>query len=68
MTSATVPKASIFGMNFSNFWVRLETNLSLPDTQSGMRLYPVRELLSLSFTTSHYDFEIESLVRLAGQE
>jgi glycosyltransferase involved in cell wall biosynthesis len=65
MTGANIPKASIFGMNFSNFWVRLETNLSLPDTQSGMRLYPVRELLSLSFTTSHYDFEIESLVRLA---
>ncbi len=65
MTSENVPGASIFGMNFSNFWVRLETNLSLPDTQSGMRLYPVKELLSLNFTTCRYDFEIESLVRLA---
>jgi len=65
MSSDNVPKSSVFGMNFSNFWVRLETSLNLPDTQSGMRLYPVKELLSLSFTTSRYDFEIESLVRLA---
>ena len=65
MTGENVPSASIFGMKFSNFWIRLETGLNLPDTQSGMRLYPVKELLSLSFTTCHYDFEIESLVRLA---
>ncbi len=65
MSHPNVPRASIFGMHFSNFWVRLETSLSLPDTQSGMRLYPVKELLKLDFATSHYDFEIESLVRLA---
>ena len=65
MSHKNVPKASVFGMHFSNFWVRLETSLSLPDTQSGMRLYPVKELLALSFSSTHYDFEIESLVRLA---
>ncbi len=65
MDGEHVPGASLFGRSFSNFWVRLETGLSLPDTQSGMRLYPVKELCSLSFFTKRYDFEIESLVRLA---
>lgn len=65
MSHENVPGASIFGMHFSNFWVRLETSLSLPDTQSGMRLYPVMEMESLDFSTQRYDFEIESLVRLA---
>ena len=63
MNKENVPRSSLLGRSFSNFWVRLETGWSLPDTQSGMRLYPVRELLLLSLHTSHYDFEIESLVR-----
>lgn len=65
MDGRHVPGASLFGRAFSNFWVRLETGLSLADTQSGMRLYPVNELGKLSFLTRRYDFEIESLVRLA---
>ena len=65
MDGAHVPVASLFGRAFSNFWVRLETGLSLPDTQSGMRLYPVAELRRLGVRTRRYDFEIESLVRLA---
>jgi glycosyltransferase involved in cell wall biosynthesis len=65
MDGEHVPGASLFGRAFSNFWVRLETGLSLPDTQSGMRLYPLRELGKLSLFTRRYDFEIESLVRLA---
>lgn len=65
MDGEHVPKASLFGRAFSNFWVRLETGLNLPDTQSGMRLYPVAELCRLSFLSRRYDFEIESLVRLA---
>ncbi|MEN8257918.1 MAG: DUF2062 domain-containing protein [Thermodesulfobacteriota bacterium] len=65
MAGQHVPGASLFGRVFSNFWVRLETGLSLPDTQSGMRLYPLEELCQLSFFTKRYDFEIESLVRLA---
>lgn len=65
MDGEHVPGASLFGRAFSNFWVRLETGLTLPDTQSGMRLYPVAELCRLSFFTRRYDFEIESLVRLA---
>lgn len=63
MIQATVPRSSIFGRKFSNFWVRLESGLDLEDTQSGMRLYPVRELLLLNLGRSRYDFEIEVLVK-----
>ncbi|MDZ7642318.1 MAG: DUF2062 domain-containing protein [Desulfurivibrio sp.] len=65
MVQETVPKASLFGRSFSNFWVRLETGRELPDTQSGMRLYPLRVLLLLKPRSSRYDFEIEVLVRAA---
>lgn len=58
------PGSSRFGRSFSNFWVRMETGLDLPDTQSGFRLYPVEALLEQSIRCARYDFEIESLVRL----
>ena len=63
MVQDTVPGASHFGRAFSNFWVRIECGADLSDTQSGMRLYPVRELLQLSLSRSRYDFEIEVLVK-----
>jgi glycosyltransferase involved in cell wall biosynthesis len=63
MSQDTVPKASIFGRKFSNFWVRLETGVELPDTQSGFRLYPVAALIVLPLKSFRYDFEIEALVR-----
>jgi len=65
MEGKNIPGASRFGRSFSNFWVHIETGNSYPDTQSGMRLYPLRQLLQLSFTTHRFDFEIEALVRLA---
>ena len=65
MVQETVPGASHFGRAFSNFWVRLECGFDLSDTQSGMRLYPVNELLSLKLVRSRYDFEIEALVKSA---
>lgn len=65
MVQDTVPGASHFGKVFSNFWVRLECGLDLSDTQSGMRLYPINELLSLKLVRSRYDFEIEALVKSA---
>jgi glycosyltransferase involved in cell wall biosynthesis len=54
--------ASLFGMAFSNFWVRLECGRTLPDTQSGYRLYPTA-LLTQRFFSRRYTFEIEVLVR-----
>lgn len=63
MEQDTVPASSLFGRNFSNFWVRLECGLDLPDTQSGMRLYPVREMAAIDTSTAKYDYEIEALVK-----
>ncbi|MBS1197779.1 MAG: glycosyl transferase family 2, partial [Proteobacteria bacterium] len=62
MDGVNVPSSSRFGMAFSNFWVRLECGKTLPDTQSGYRLYPV-SLLMRSFISRRYTFEIEVLVR-----
>lgn len=64
MIEDTVPDSSRFGRVFSNFWVRLECGAELDDTQSGLRLYPVKELLALQPRSRGYDFEIESLVGL----
>ncbi|WP_163335668.1 DUF2062 domain-containing protein [Desulfopila sp. IMCC35008] len=63
MVQETVPGSSRFGRNFSNFWVRLECGRDLSDTQSGMRLYPVKQMCGLKLTRSRYDFEIEVLVK-----
>lgn len=63
MVQDTVPGSSHFGRRFSNFWVRLECGAELEDTQSGFRLYPVKELLQLSLTRMRYDFEVEVIVK-----
>ena len=65
MESEGIPGGSSFGHKFSNFWFKLETGKALPDTQSGFRLYPLKEINSRRFYTSRYEFEIESLVRLS---
>ncbi|MDT8335705.1 MAG: glycosyltransferase family 2 protein [Desulfurivibrionaceae bacterium] len=65
MDRDNAPGSSLFGRAFSNFWIRLECGRELPDTQSGFRLYPVRELLALKTGCLRYDFEVESLTRAA---
>jgi uncharacterized protein (DUF2062 family) len=65
MDGAHVPPSSVFGRNFSNFWVRLECGQSLPDSQSGFRLYPVELLVGDRFLSRRYPFEVEVLVRAA---
>lgn len=63
METGNVPRSSVFGRDFSNFWVRLECGKTLPDTQSGYRLYPVELLNGIRFLSRRYTFEIEVLVR-----
>lgn len=65
MNQENVPGKSNFGNNFSNFWFKLETGISLPDTQSGYRLYPIERLKDMRFFTSKFEFEIEVIVRAA---
>jgi uncharacterized protein (DUF2062 family) len=63
MNQSSVPGKSSFGNKFSNFWFTLETGVSVPDTQSGYRLYPVKKLEGIRFFTYKYEFEIEVIVR-----
>lgn len=65
MEQASVPGKSSFGHKFSNFWFKVETGISSPDTQSGYRLYPIYLLKDIRFITRKYEFEIEVLVRAA---
>lgn len=60
-----VPQKSSFGNKFSNFWVKLQTGISLPDTQTGYRLYPLNAVEKLNLFTTKFEFEIEVLVKLA---
>jgi len=60
-----MPEKNTFANKFSNFWFKFETGTSLPDTQSGYRLYPVKLYRNTSFFTRKYEFEIEILVRSA---
>lgn len=63
LTHENVPGKSSFGNKFSNFWFKLETGVSMPDTQSGFRLYPIHRYQGKYFFTRKYEFEIEIIVR-----
>jgi len=65
MDQTSVPGKSSFGNKFSNFWFKVETGITAPDTQSGYRLYPIFLLKDTRFFTRKYEFEIEVLVRAA---
>jgi glycosyltransferase involved in cell wall biosynthesis len=65
MSQEGVPKKSSFGNKFSNFWYWFETGITLTDTQSGFRLYPLQYLKDLKFYTNKFEFEIEVIVKAA---
>ncbi len=58
-----MPGKNTFANKFSNFWYWAETGQKLPDTQSGMRLYPIHKYKKTRWFTTKYEFEIEVLVR-----
>lgn len=55
-------KGSNFANKFSNFWFYVQTGERLNDTQTGYRLYPLKELRGLSLLTSRYEAELELMV------
>tara|TARA_B100001250_G_C19795726_1_gene788627 strand:- start:305 stop:1483 length:1179 start_codon:yes stop_codon:yes gene_type:complete len=65
MKQDNIPKKSSFGNNFSNFWFWVETGITLSDTQTGFRLYPLNKMKNISFFTNKFEFEIEVLTRMA---
>jgi glycosyltransferase involved in cell wall biosynthesis len=60
---AHIPWTSRFGRKFSNFWVWMSGGPWLSDSQSGMRLYPLPEALSLPTRARRFQFEVEILVK-----
>lgn len=65
MEQEGVPSKSSFGNKFSNFWFKVETFITLPDTQTGFRLYPLAHLKKMRFYSTKFEFEIEIIVRSA---
>jgi 1-acyl-sn-glycerol-3-phosphate acyltransferase len=61
-TDKNMSGKSKFANRFSNFWFRLQTTVPLPDTQTGMRIYPLHRLYGLNCLTSRYEAELELLV------
>ena len=61
----SVPAAPInrFGNRFANRWVEIACGQAIPDTQSGFRVYPLRETLALGVRARHFAFETEILIR-----
>jgi len=63
ISGAHIPWTSRFGRKFSNFWVRLSGGPAISDSQSGMRIYPLPEALSLPVRARRFQFEVEILVQ-----
>ncbi len=57
-----MPAKSTFANRFSNFWFALQTLQRLPDTQSGLRVYPLRRLHGLRWMSTRYEAELTLLV------
>lgn len=65
LNEENMPGKNTFANKFSNFWFKIQTGINLPDTQTGFRLYPLKNLPNLSFLTSRYEAELELLVGAA---
>ncbi len=59
----SVPRKSRIGREIGNSWLRIETGVSIEDSQSGFRAYPVKYLSQLKLAGSYFDFEVEVLAR-----
>ena len=68
LTADGMPGKNTFANKFSNFWFKVETLQTLADTQSGYRLYPLSVMQGIRFVTPRYEFEVESIVRLAWRD
>ena len=62
MAGTHVPWTSRFGRKFSNFWVWMAGGPALSDSQSGMRIYPLPEVITLPTRARRFQFEVEILV------
>lgn len=63
LTADNMPGKNTFANKFSNFWFKVETGITMQDTQSGYRLYPLKKIAGMRFFTPRYEFELEIIVR-----
>ena len=61
----TVSGRVSFTNKLSIFLYKLQTGIQLKNTQSGFRLYPLKELNKIKFFTTKSEFEIETIVKAA---
>ena len=62
LNQENMPGGNTFANKFSNFWFKIQTGIDLPDTQTGYRLYPLKNMPNLALLTSRYEAELELLV------
>ena len=62
LTAEGMPSGNTFANRFSNFWFTVQTGRKLPDTQTGFRVYPLKDLPSLKLLTARYEAELTLLV------
>ena len=65
LNEENMPGKNTFANKFSNFWFKIQTGVNLPDTQTGYRLYPLKNLPNLNLLTSRDEAELELLVGAA---
>ncbi len=66
MDDHAVPSSSKKGRDLSRFWLWLQTGQDVPDSQCGLRVYPLASTLQLgSHWFKRFDFESETLARHA---
>ena len=60
LNQENMPSGNTFANKFSNFWFKVQTGINLPDTQTGYRLYPLRNLPHIF--SARYEAELSLLV------
>lgn len=65
MNHADVLAKSAKGNRISTFWVRTFTGLNLQDSQSGFRLYPIKQMDKIRwlYWTNKFEFETEVIIK-----
>jgi uncharacterized protein (DUF2062 family) len=62
---SVVPLRSRKGRDAARFWLRVQTGQEIPDSQCGLRAYPLAATLAVPHRFKRYDFETEILARLS---
>ena len=63
--AGNVPARSRKGRDAARFWLRVQTGQEIPDSQCGLRAYPLAHVLGARYRFWRFDFETEVLARMA---